>query len=394
MSSSNMPSIFDQTVDRRGSGSVKWDCEEARGAIPMWVADMDFRAATPIIEALSRRVSHGVFGYTQVPDAYYEAIIHWFARRHSWHIDREWIIYTSGVVPALSAVVKALAQPGDKVIIQTPVYNCFFSSIRNNGCIIEENPLVYDGHTYHIDFHDLERKAADPSARLLVVCNPHNPAGRVWTPDELERMNDICLRHGVRVVSDEIHCELVMPGHRFTPFASISPACQDNCITLNSPSKSWNIAGLQIANIICNNPDIRQRIDRAININEVCDVNPFGVVALIAAYNECGYWIDQLCEYLHDNYVFLCHYLGSHLPQVGITTLEGTYLVWVDIRPLGIGSDEVTEKLLHEGKVLVNNGTMYGQTAGEGFIRINIACPRAQLEEALKGICQTLADKA
>ena len=271
-----MPSIFDQTVDRRGSGSVKWDCEEARGTIPMWVADMDFRAATPIIEALSRRVSHGVFGYTQVPDAYYEAIIHWFARRHSWHIDREWIIYTSGVVPALSAVVKALAQPGDKVIIQTPVYNCFFSSIRNNGCIIEENPLVYDGHTYHIDFHDLERKAADPSARLLVVCNPHNPAGRVWTPDELERMNDICLRHGVRVVSDEIHCELVMPGHRFTPFASISPACQDNCITLNSPSKSWNIAGLQIANIICNNPDIRQRIDRAININEVCDVNPFG----------------------------------------------------------------------------------------------------------------------
>jgi len=388
-----MNHLFDQSVDRRGSGCVKWDCDEARGAIPMWVADMDFRVAQPIIDALTRRVAHGVFGYTQVPDAYYEAIIRWFANRHSWAIQREWIIYTSGVVPALSAVVKALAAPGEKVLIQTPVYNCFFSSIRNNGCLIEENPLIYDGHTYHIDFDDLEQKAADPKTRLLVVCNPHNPAGRVWTPEEMERMNDICLRHGMRVVADEIHCELVMPGHRFTPFASISQACQDNCITLNSPSKSWNIAGLQIANIICNDTDTRERIDRAININEVCDVNPFGVEALIAAYNECGEWIDQLCDYLHDNYTHLCQYMAEHLPQAGITTLEGTYLVWVDIRPLGIGSDEATERLLHEGKVLVNSGTMYGPSAGEGFIRINIACPRTQLDEALQRICQVLAQQ-
>ena len=382
---------FDNIVDRRGSGCVKWDCEEARDAIPMWVADMDFRVATPIVEALTRRATHGVFGYTQVPDAYYDAIIRWFGNRHSWHIDREWIIYTSGVVPALSAVVKALTLPGDKVLIQTPVYNCFFSSIRNNGCIIEENPLAYDGHTYHIDFDDLERKAADPKVKLLVACNPHNPAGRVWTTEELERINTICLRHGVRVVSDEIHCELVMPGYRFTPFASISAACQDNSITLNSPSKSFNIAGLQIANIICNDPEIRQRIDRAININEICDVNPFGVEALIAAYNESSDWLDQLCDYLYDNYVFLSQYMKQHLPQVGITTLEGTYLVWVDIRPLGIGSDEATRRLLEEGNVLVNSGTMYGQTAGEGFIRINIACPRTQLEEALRRICQVLA---
>ena len=384
MSSSNMPSIFDQTVDRRGSGSVKWDCEEARGAIPMWVADMDFRAATPIIEALSRRVSHGVFGYTQVPDAYYEAIIHWFARRHSWHIDREWIIYTSGVVPALSAVVKALAQPGDKVIIQTPVYNCFFSSIRNNGCIIEENPLVYDGHTYHIDFHDLERKAADPSARLLVVCNPHNPAGRVWTPDELERMNDICLRHHVKVVSDEIHCELVMPGHVFQPFAAVSEACRQNSVILNSPSKSFNIAGLQVANIICSQPEWRRRLARAININEVCDLNPFGPVALKAAYNESEDWIDELNQYLWGNYQALCAFAKEHLPQWRVCTLEGTYLPWIDITATGMMSQEYSDRLLSEAKVWVNPGTMYGAQSGEGYIRMNIACPRSLLMEALQ----------
>ncbi len=380
---------FDQPSDRRGTHCVKWDTAEARDAIPMWVADMDFRVAQPITDALLRRVRHGVFGYTEVPDAYYQAIIDWFARRHAWTIDRSWVLYTSGVVPAISVVVKALTQPGDKVLIQTPVYNCFFSSVRNNGCETAENPLVYSSGTYHVDFDDMERKAADPKVKLFVLCNPHNPAGRVWTREELEKMNDICLRHGVKVVSDEIHCELVMPGHRFIPFASVSQACQDNSITCNSPSKSFNTAGLQIANIICNDAGIRQRIDRAININEVCDVNPFGVEALIAAYNESGEWIDQLCAYLHANYTCLCEYFRDHLPTLGVTRLEGTYLVWVDIRSTGKTSDEVKELLLHQGHVLVNSGTMYGQN-GEGFIRINIACPRSQLTEALGRMAQVL----
>ena len=385
-----MNQLFDLPANRRGTHCVKWDCEEAREAIPMWVADMDFKVATPITEALRRRVEHGIFGYVQVPDSYYDAIIRWFESRHAWTINREWISYTTGVVPAMSAVIKALTLPGDKVLIQTPVYNCFFSSIRNNGCQVEENPLIYDGHTYHIDYADLEQKAADPKTRLLILCNPHNPVGRVWTPEELRTINDICLRHDVRVVSDEIHCELVMPGYHFSPFATVSDACRDNAIILNSPSKSFNIAGLQVANIICNNQRIRERIDRAININEICDVNPFGIEALMAAYNESGWWIDQLCEYLHENDLLLEKTIRQALPQLPVTRLEGTYLVWLDIRPLGISSDAVTRLLLDTGKVLVNSGTMYGTTAGEGFIRINIACPRSQLEEALQRICDTL----
>ena len=381
---------FDQPTNRRGTGCVKWDCEEVQGAIPMWVADMDFRVAQPITDALQRRVDHGVFGYTHVGNAYYDAVTNWFSSRHNWHIEREWMLYTSGVVPALSAVIKALSKPGDKVILQTPVYNCFFSSVRNNNCILAENKLLRDGNTYRMDFEDLERKAADPDTHLLVLCNPHNPAGRVWTTEEMEHLNSICMKHGVVVVADEIHCELVMPGHRFTPFASVSEDCLNSSITLNSPSKSFNTAGLQIANIISNDPQRRQAIDRAININEICDVNPFGVEAAIAAYNDSEYWIDQLCEYLHGNYNYLKEYMAEHLPEAAITDLEGTYLVWVDISRLGMTSDEATSLLLNEGKVLVNSGTMYGEEAGEGFIRINIACPRRQLEEALTRICNTL----
>ena len=223
--------LFDEIIERRGTGCYKWDVEEAQGALPMWVADMDFRVAQPIIDALHRRVEHGVFGYTLVGDRYYEAVINWFKRRHGWTIRREWIQYTSGVVPALSAIIKALTEPGDKVLLQTPVYNCFFSSIRNNGCEVEETHLVADGDSWRVDFDDMERKAADPRVKLFVLCNPHNPAGRVWTREELARMNDICLRHGVRVIADEIHCELVMPGYHYTPFASVSDECLHNSVT-------------------------------------------------------------------------------------------------------------------------------------------------------------------
>ena len=381
---------FDKLTQRRGTNSYKWDECEDPDVIPVWVADMDFETAPCIVKALQERVGHGIFGYTFVPDSYYEAVASWFARRHNWQIDRSWIEYTSGVVPALSATIKALTKPGDKVVVQTPVYNCFFSSIRNNGCEIVESPLLRTGDTYNIDFNDLDRKTSDPATKLFVLCNPHNPAGRVWTREELRRMNDICLRNGVRVVSDEIHCELTMPGYTYTPFASISSECLDNSITLNSPSKSFNTAGLQIANIICNDPSTRQLINRAININEVCDVNPFGVIALQAAYNEGGEWLDQLKEYLYGNYQALRSFFAERLPQLPVMKLEGTYLVWVDITATGLTSDELTERLLREAKVMVNSGTMYGRTAGEGFIRINIACPRARLMEALERIAATM----
>ncbi len=375
---------FDTVINRRGTNSYKWDIVKEEDVIPLWVADMDFKAAPAILEALKKRVEHGVFGYTLVPDSYYEAIINWFARRHNWQIDRSWIIYTTGVVPAVSCAIKALTLPGEKVLIQTPDYNCFFSSIKNNGCEVAENELVRRGDSYEVDFEDFERQCADEKTTVFLLCNPHNPAGRVWTKEELERMNDICLTHGVRVISDEIHCELVMPGHRFTPFAAISDACRDNSVVLNSPTKAFNIAGLQIANIICADPAMRRRIDRAVNINEVCDVNPFGVVALQAAYNESEEWLDSLNHYIWGNYLALKEFIAKELPRLEVTRLEGTYLAWVDIKATGLTSDEAYEKLMKEGRVYVNSGTMYGRRAGEGYLRINLACPRATLLEGMK----------
>lgn len=381
---------FDKLTQRRGTNSYKWDETDDPNVIPVWVADMDFETAPCIVKALQERVAHGIFGYTFVPESYYEAVINWFSRRHGWRIDRSWIEYTSGVVPALSATIKALTQPGDKVLVQTPVYNCFFSSIRNNGCEIVESPLLHSANTYVINFVDLEQKLSDPAVKLFILCNPHNPAGRVWTPDELRHINDLCLRHNVRVVSDEIHCELTMPGYTYTPFASVSEASLNNSVTLNSPSKSFNTAGLQIANIISNDATIRRRINRAININEVCDVNPFGVIALQAAYNEGEAWLEALKAYLYANYVALQSFFAEHLPQLPVTKLEGTYLVWVDIKATGLDADTLTDRLLHEAKVMVNSGTMYGREAGKHFIRINIACPKARLMQALTRIQQEI----
>ena len=377
---------FDQLLNRRGSHSVKWDEPEQEGVIPMWVADMDFMAAPAIQEALRKRVEHGVFGYTLVPDAYYDAIVNWFGRYHHWTIDRQDIIYTTGVVPAISCAIQALTMGGENVLIQTPVYNCFFSSIRNSGSNIVENPLKRQGDTYVIDFDDFERKCADEKTTAFLLCNPHNPAGRVWTKEELTRMNDICMRHHVRVIADEIHCELVMPGYTFTPFASISAACRDNSVTLNSPSKSFNIAGLQIANIICHDPAMRRRINRQVNINEVCDVNPFGVEALMAAYNDSRDWLVALNDYLWENYQALCRFCEEQLPQWKVLKLEGTYLPWVDITATGMTSDALADLLLREAKVMVNSGTMYGAQMGEGYIRLNIACPRARMLEGLERI--------
>lgn len=383
---------FDKTIDRRNTNSYKWDLVKEEGVIPMWVADMDFPTAPAIIEALQKRVAHGIFGYTLVPDTYYEAIINWFSRRHQWQIEQNWILYTSGVVPALSCTLKAITMPGEKVLVQTPVYNCFFSSIQNNGCEIIENELKRVGnYTYEIDFDDFERKCADEKTTAFILCNPHNPAGRVWKKEELERMNDICLRHGVKVIADEIHCELVMPGSQYIPFASISEACRDNCVTLNSPTKAFNIAGLQIANIICPDANLRRRIDRAININEVCDVNSFGVIALQAAYNEGEEWLDELNQYLWENYQALKDFFATELPQVRVTKLEGTYLVWLDILGIELSSDEAYEQLMKDGKVFVYSGTMYGRKAGQGFLRINIACPRKTLMQGLARIGRVLS---
>ena len=382
---------FDEQVNRHDTNSYKWDSLDMENVIPLWVADMDFKTAPCIIETLRKRVEHGIFGYTKVPDKYYEATINWFSRRHKWEIKGSDIIYTSGVVPAISAIIKALTEPGDKVIVQTPVYNCFFSSIRNNDCIPLENELKYfDDNRYVIDFEDLEEKAADPRAKIMLLCNPHNPTGRVWTYNELSRIYDICSRNNVIVVSDEIHCELVYPPFVYIPFCSISEEAAATSVACVSPSKSFNLAGLQIANIICRDEEMRKKIDKAININEVCDVNPFGVLATISAYTEGEPWLTELIDYLQLNYEMLVTYFNEELPDFPVIKLEGTYLVWVDCKKTGLSSGELEEKLIREGGVWLNPGSMYG-AAGEGFMRINIACPRKRLEEGLRRIKKVLS---
>ena len=388
---------FDELVERRGTNCVKWDerpqvGERSSGmspsadVIPLWVADMDFRVAPAIQKALQQRVEHGVFGYNIVPESYYEAVISWFRRRHQWEIRRQWILYTTAVVPAMSCVIKALTMPGEKVLILSPAYNCFFSSIRNNGCEVLESPLKPVGDSFEVDFIDFEAKCADEKTTVFLLCNPHNPSGRVWTREELQRMYDICHQHGVKVVSDEIHCELIMPGYKFVPLGTVT----DDCVVMNSPSKNFNTAGLQIANIICSHPSWRRRIDRAININEVCDVNPFGIVALQAAYNESEDWLDELNQYLWGNYTFLRDFIGENIPQWKVCRLEGTYLPWVDISAMGISEQTLCDRLLDEAHVWVNPGTMYGSKTGEGFVRFNIATQRSRLVEALQRIKDAL----
>ncbi len=377
---------FDQIVERRGTNCVKWDESPTPDVIPLWVADMDFQVAPAIQQALEERVRHGVFGYNIVPDSYYQAVITWFSHRHQWHIERDSILYTTAVVPAMSCVIKALTMPGEKVLILSPAYNCFFSSIRNNGCEVLESSLMRcqrdNQPTFQVDWHHFETCCADEKTTVFLLCNPHNPSGRVWTREELARMYDICHRHGVTVVSDEIHCELIMPGQQFVPMGTVTP----DCIVMNSPSKNFNTAGLQIANIITPNAEWRRRIDRAININEVCDVNPFGIVALEAAYNDSADWLDHLCRYLWENYQALLRFVASELPSLVVCRLEGTYLPWVDVSSLGIPVNELCDRLLSEGHVWVNPGTMYGPQSGQGYIRLNIACPRALLLEGLQRI--------
>ena len=383
---------FSRPTDRRGTDSYKWDSASEADIIPLWVADMDFETFPGITEALQRRVAHGIFGYTRVPEAYYEAVCRWFDKRHGWHINREDIIYTSGVVPAVSAVIKALTLPGDQVIVQGPVYNCFFSSIRNNGCEMVSNSLIYNKEElrYEIDFDDLERKLKHERARLMLLCNPHNPGGRVWTRDELTRVAELCRKYDVRVVSDEIHCELTLYDNEYVPFGSLPDELSRGSITCCSPSKAFNTAGLQIANIVCRNAEVRNRIDRAININEVCDVNPFGVIALQAAYSDEGYeWLTQLRKYISANYDLLLERFARELPKCKVMRMEGTYLAWIDCSELHISSDEIEEMLMHENKVWVNAGSMYG-AEGAAFIRINMACTSELLNEGITRIVNGL----
>ena len=384
---------FDELIERRGTGCVKWDSMPVTSStgggqwetlLPLWVADMDFAVAPAIQEAVRQRAQHPVFGYTYVQEDYYASVISWFQRRHGWKIKREWMLYTIGVVPAMSVAIKALTMPGERVLILSPDYNCFFSSIRNNGCEVAESVLRFsrNNQRFEPDWQDFEAHCADDKCTVFLLCNPHNPTGRVWTREELQQMTDICRRHGVRIVSDEIHCELIMPGNTFVPMGTVDP----EAVILNSPSKSFNIAGLQMANIVCQDAATRRRLDRAININEVCDVNPFAPVAVMAAYNDSEDWMDALNLYLWNNYTALRDFAAQHLPQWKVMPLEGTYLVWVDVSACCDSVTTYCEELIEKARVWLNPGTMYGPQSGQGYVRINIACPRSLLMEALNRI--------
>ena len=393
---------FDKPLRRRGTGCMKWDepeggltPEEMDDVIPMWVADMDFATAPCVQEAVSRRAEHGAYGYTYVTDDYYETVMGWYGRRYQWtSLRREHILYTTGVVPAISCALRALTMPGERVLVMTPVYNCFFSSIRNNGCEVLASPLErydLDGggrFSYRPDWADFEQRCADQKCTVFLLCNPHNPVGVAWSRDDLQRMGDICRKHGVVVVSDEIHGELCLGGRRYVPYATLGDDYYERSVVLSSPSKAFNTAGLQMANIFCPDPAVRRRIDRAVNINEVCDVGPFGPVAVKAAYNEGESWLTELCQYLTDNYQALADFMVERLPQLPFSRLDATYLVWVDIAATGLGSEELADRLLCEGHVRVSPGAAYGQ---EGYIRLNIACPRRQMMEGLRRI-QSLVD--
>ena len=409
----------------KGSNSVKWDMipEESGAAktgtgsgelLPMWVAEMDFPAAPFIVEALHRRIDKGVFGYTFIPDSYYDRVIDWFSRRHGWNISRGEIIPISGIVPATSVAIRALSMSGPlkpgagisavadasgrrpKIIMQTPAYNCFFSNIRNMGCELSENRLVWDGESrrYRIDWEDFERRCADPDVKAFLLCNPHNPCGRLWSRKELTRLGEICLAHGIPVISDEIQCEIVNPVHPegYTPFASISEEFARNSISFVSPTKSFNIAGLQIANIISANEEFRARIDRVINDWEHCDVNQLGIVALEAAYSRQGEdWLAQMNEVVAGNFELLKEALGREFPDVRLPELEATYLALPDFSALFPNTenagDMVAEHLLKEEKLRFSPGSIYGAPS---CCRINLACPRTTMKEAVKRLLHGL----
>jgi len=356
--------------------------------LPLWVADMDFEVAPEIRTALQKRLDHGVFGYELLPDNYFLAMNRWFNHRHGWKgISRKNIVPTTGVIAAYSAAIKAMSVPGDKVIVFTPCYNAFFPAIRNNKCIQADCPLTYKDGLYSIDWELFEKMAAD--ARILLFCNPHNPVGRVWTREELNKVAEICLKHNVFVISDEIHCELTYPGHDYTPWATLEPEYVKDSVTCFSPTKPFNIAGIQIANIYAADSEILAKMDRAINDNECCDVNVFGATALQAAYSEGGPWLDALREYLLHNARTVYCFLEDEIPGLYALPLEGTYLMWLDCRaykpeqmPLEGFSEALGEHLRTNHGLTLSTGTIYG-SSGEGFMRLNIACPRKTLLEGL-----------
>lgn len=379
---------FDKINNRFNTESIKWDLMKEKygdsDIIPMWVADMDFEVAKPISEAIKKRASHDIYGYTLKGESYYQAVINWMDKQHNWNIKKEWINYTPGVVPALNYIIRTYANSGDEIIIQTPVYHPFYSSIKNNGCIIVENPLIYEKGNYKMNFEDLKKKITGRT-KILILCNPHNPVGRVWSKEELIELGQICIEKNVLVVSDEIHFDLIYKGNEHTVFASISEEFAQNSVICTAPSKSFNMAGLQVSNIIIPNDKLRNLYNITLQNNACTEINSFATVALEAAYKEGEEWLKQLMQYLEENLNFLFKYFEERIPKIKVVKPQGTYLVWIDCTALNMSSSQLEEFFINKVKVRFNEGIQFGVEC-HSFQRINIACARSVLKEALERI--------
>ena len=371
---------FDRIIERRGTNSEKWDVSD--GELPMWVADMDFATAPEIIDALKKRADHGIFGYSGIPDEWYEAYISWWKKRHQFTIDREWLVFTTGVIPGISSIIRKLTTPAEKVLVQTPVYNIFFNSIINNGRQVKESPLLLKDDHYEMDFEQLEKDLSDPQTSLMLLCNPQNPGGRIWTKDELAKVAELCARYDVRVVSDEIHCDITAPGTSYVPFAGVSDTAGDISVTLISPSKAFNIAGLHSAAVFAANKKIRHMVWRGLNTDEVAEPNAFAVTAAVAAFTKGGEWLDALNGYIDKNKKMATDYINTRIK--GIRPIQGnaTYLLWMDIRDLPENGAGFCEFLREKTGLILSDGKIYGR-AGKGFLRMNLACPESVLEDGL-----------
>lgn len=378
---------FDQVPDRRGSGSLKWDV--GAGELPMWVADMDFPTCPAVREALAARVAHGVFGYTDVTEEWRRAVCGWFSRRHGLEPDPDWLIFATGVVPILSSVVRKLTTPNENVLLMTPVYNIFYNSIINNGRRPLEVPLVYADGAYRMDFAALEAGLADPQTTLMILCNPHNPVGKIWDRETLERIGVLAARHHVVVVSDEIHCDLTDPGRAYVPFASVSETCRENCVVCFAPTKTFNLAGIQTAGAMVPNPFLRHKVWRALNTDEVAEPNVFAMPAAVAAYTEGDEWLDALRAYLFENKQTVRRFLSERLPAVRLVPGEATYLLWLDCAAYTDDSARLAAEIRAKTGLYLSDGVQYGK-GGETFLRMNIACPRARVLEGVERLYTAL----
>ena len=383
---------FDAVLDRRGTHSLKWDyCQRTfglDGVIPMWVADMDFEAPPAVVEAIQARAAHGAYGYASTPESFWQSVVGWLARRHGWEVRREWLARSPGVVPALSLCVNAFTRPGDGIAVQPPVYYPFFSAVQNNGRRLVRNPLSTDQGRYVMDLAGLE-SAIDPLTRMLILCSPHNPVGRVWTRGELEALGEVCERHDLLVLADEIHMDLVLRGHRHVPFASISERLASRTITCLAPSKTFNIAGLNTSIVVASNPELLSRYNAQLLASGQGIGNLFGIIALEAAFTHGGRWLDDLLEYLEGNVELAERFLRERLPMLRFVRPEGTYLALIDCSGLGMNQRALDDFFLRKARVYFDSGPMFGGEAA-GFERINLGCPRATLLEALERIARAV----